>query len=315
MTETMAAWTPMVEVRATYPGLRPVSDISPGPVDFLARVRAAGEKWAGDNEGELLSVLLQAAGDSPGLADLVRDSGAILEEFLAGFLRHAEGIGANTPRDVAADLIADRPVPRDVLDDLAARYLVVVVRSCAIGPDEVVPAEITGPDVLSTRREDDLVLLVPDVDAGRASRVTERLTQWLNGDGWLAIAQRDRSELADGFREATNVMRLVVAGRRASGAYGISDVLVEYAVIGHEEVVEKLVDVIKPLRAHTVLWETLIALIDVDYNRNQAAKNLGIHRSTLDYRLQRIATVTGCDPTSGRGVHLLTTALIADAVR
>ncbi len=97
--------------------------------------------------------------------------------------------------------------------------------------------------------------------------------------------------------------------------YSISDVLVEYAVIRHEEVTENLVAVIKPLRAHAVLWETLTALIDADYNRNKAAKNLFIHRSTLDYRLQRIASVTGCDPTSGRGVQLLTAALIADTVR
>lgn len=313
MTETVAAWKPLVDVRAAYSGLRPVSDISPRPVDFLARVRAAGERWTSDNEGELVDVLLQAAGDNPGLADLVRDSGAILEEFLAGFLRQAEEAGAVAPRDVAAELIADRPVPQDVLDSLAARYLVVLVRNRVIGRDEAVPIELTGPGVLNTRHEGDLVLLVPDVDADRTARVTERLTQWLNGDGWVTIARRDRSGLADGFREAGNVMRLVVAGRRASGAYGISDVLVEYAVIRHEEIVEKLVAVVKPLRAHSVLWETLTALIDVDYNRNQAAKNLAIHRSTLDYRLQRIATVTGCDPTSGRGIQLLTTALIADA--
>jgi sugar diacid utilization regulator len=169
--------------------------------------------------------------------------------------------------------------------------------------------------VLSTRHEGDLVLLVPDVDADRTTGVVECLKQWLNGRGWLAVAKRGRSQLADGFREAGDVMRLVVAGRRPSGSYGMSDVLVEYAVIRDEKVAANLAAMIKPLRSHAVLWETLTALVDADHNRNKAAKNLFIHRSTLDYRLQRIASITGCDPTSGRGLQLLITALIADSVR
>lgn len=315
MTETVVEWESSVDVRAPFSGLRPVSDTSPDPIDFLARVRAVGEKWAGDGHGELVDVLLQAAGDNPELANLVRSSGSILEEFLAGFRRNAAGTAASTPRDLAADLIAGRSVPQAVLDSLASRYLVVVARGSATGRGKAVPAEIAGPGVLSTRHDGDLVLLVPDIDDNRTTRITGHLTHWLSGSGWLAVAKRGRGRLADGFREANDVMRLVAAGRRPSGMYSISDVLVEYAVIRHEEVTENLVAVIEPLRAHSVLWETLTALIDADYNRNKAAKNLFIHRSTLDYRLQRIASVTGCDPTSGRGVQLLTAALIADAVR
>jgi hypothetical protein len=316
MTETAVEWESSVDVSAPFSGLRPVSDSSPEPADFLARVRAVGEKWTGDRHGELVDVLLQAAGDNPELAKLVRSSGSILEEFLEGFRRNAgTAATASVPRDLAADLIADRSVPRSLLDSLAARYLVVVVRSGGTARGKAVSAELAGPGVLSTRHEGDLVLLVPDIDGARTKRITAHLTQWLNGSGWLAVAKRGRAELADGFREASDVLRLVAAGRRPSGMYSINDVLVEYAVIRHEEVAENLAAVIKPLRAHAVLWETLTALIDADYNRNRAAKNLFIHRSTLDYRLQRIAGVTGCDPTSGRGVQLLTTALIADSVR
>jgi hypothetical protein len=316
MTETVVEWESSVDVRTPFSGLRPVSDSSSEPADFLAKVRAVGEKWAGDRHGELVDVLLQAAGDNPELANLVRSSGSILEEFLEGFRRNAATpASTGAPRDLAADLIAGRSVPQAVLDSLAARYLVVVARSGGNGRGKAVTAEVAGPGVLSTRHDGDLVLLIPDIDAGRTTRITGQLTQWLNGSGWLAVAKRGRSGLADGFREASDVLRLVAAGRRPSGMYSINDVLVEYAVIRHEEVTENLVAVIKPLRAHAVLWETLTALIDADYNRNKAAKNLFIHRSTLDYRLQRIASVTGCDPTSGRGVQLLTAALIADSVR
>ena len=228
MTETVVEWEPSVDVRAPFSGLRPVSDSSSEPVDFLARVRAVGEKWAEDRRGELVDVLLQAAGDNTELANLVRSSGSILEEFLEGFRRNA---GARTiasvPKDLAADLTAGRSVPQAVLDSLAARYLVVVARGSANGRGKAVPAEVAGPGVLSTRHEGDLVLLIPDIDAGRTTRITGHLTQWLNGGGWLAVAKRGRAQLADGFREANDVLRLVAAGRRPAGMYSISDVLVE----------------------------------------------------------------------------------------
>jgi hypothetical protein len=313
VTEIAVEWESTMGVITRYPGLRPVSGSSPSPADFLGRVRAVGEEWAGDRQGDLVDALLRAAGDNPELADLVRSSGSIIEELLEGVRRGTTGAGV--PRDLAADLITGREVAQDVLDSLAAKYLIAVVRTSSTRRSQAVPPEVAGPGMLSTHHEGDLVLLVPDIDAHRTARITEHLTQWLNGSGWIALARRSRGRLADGFREAVDVMRLIAAGRRPSGAFSIADVPVEYAVIKHAEVSENLAAVIKPLRAHAVLWETLTALIDADYNRNKAAKNLFIHRSTLDYRLQRIASVTGYDPTSGRDLQLLTAAMIADSVR
>ncbi|MET8765157.1 helix-turn-helix domain-containing protein [Lentzea sp. NPDC004782] len=289
-----------------------MDDVTPsGPEEFLAKVREAGEKWTGERQDDLVDVLLRAAGDDPELAELVRGSGSIIEEFLEGFARKS----VTRPRNLAADLIAGHEVPRPVLYGLAPRYLIVIAGGPVARRAATLRAKIAGPGVLSTRHDGDLVLLVPDVDDERTSRTTEHLGGCLNDNGWLAVAKRSRAELADGFREASEVMRLVTAGRRPSGVYRLSDVLVEYAVMRHEKIAKNLADMIRPLRAHAMLWETLTALIDADYNRNRAAGNLFIHRSTLDYRLQRIASITGCDPTSGRGVQLLTAALIADSLR
>ncbi|TWP46980.1 PucR family transcriptional regulator [Lentzea tibetensis] len=299
MTETVAKWDDTVGRGRT--NLRPVAGIHVRLEEFRAAVRAAGEHWTGGAPGELVDALARAAGDDPELVELVRSGGALLADFLDGLRQQA------APRDLAADLIAGRPVPPEVFDRLAARYLVVVVRS----PDaDGRPALHEA--VLTTRHDGDLVLLVPAEDA---DRVTGRLTQSLGGQGLLATATRPREDIADGFREATDVLRLVTAGRRPSGAYALSDVLVEYAVTSHKEVTDSLVAVIEPLRAHALLWDALTALIDADFSRNRAAKNLFIHRSTLDYRLQRIAHITGCDPTSGRGMQVLTAAYVADAVR
>lgn len=281
--------------------------------DFRAKVRAAGERWTGNRPGELADVLAEAAAGDPEFSELVRTSGSLLEDFLDGLRRQA-GVAPVVPCDIAGELIDGGDVPPGIFAGLASRYLIAVVRFQDADQDRPALYEAAGPGALKTRREADLVLLVPDLDADRTARITKQLAQCLGGEGWLALAERPKSEIADGYAEAADVMRLVVAGRRGGGVYSISDVLVEYAVTRHEKITDNLVSVIRPLRAHAVLWKTLTVLIDEDYNRNKAARTLFVHRSTLDYRLQRIATITGCDPTSGRGAQLLTAAMVADAV-
>src|SRR5689334_11590344 len=111
MAETAVELKSSVDVRPVHPGLRPVGDDTPsGPEDFLAKVREAGERWAGDRQDDLVDVLLQAAGDDPELAELVRGSGSIIEEFLEGFARKY----VIRPRNLAADLIAGHEVPQPV---------------------------------------------------------------------------------------------------------------------------------------------------------------------------------------------------------
>ncbi|MEO6090026.1 MAG: helix-turn-helix domain-containing protein [Umezawaea sp.] len=93
----------------------------------------------------------------------------------------------------------------------------------------------------------------------------------------------------------SRALRLVLAGRRPAGVYTIAEVLVEHAVTTNDRITAQLVEIIRPLRDHPVLWQTLVALLDADFSRNQATRNLFVHRSTLDYRLRRIAKVTGYD--------------------
>jgi DNA-binding PucR family transcriptional regulator len=76
-------------------------------------------------------------------------------------------------------------------------------------------------------------------------------------------------------------------------------------------VADLLVTKIEPITRNGVLLETLRALLTADGNRSKAAAKLIIHRSTLDYRLQRIEQLTGYDPTSVRQLHVLSTALTA----
>ncbi|WP_083752191.1 PucR family transcriptional regulator [Saccharothrix sp. ALI-22-I] len=316
MIESAARWESPDDF-ARRRGLHPVNTDHLRIAEFRAKVRAAGEGWVGGGRpGELVELLAKAAAGDPELARLVRVGGQLVEDFLDGF-RHNEAVRQDSvgvpPRDLVGDLIDGRPIAQDVLDGMAANYLVTVVRA----PDQgaVALRDAAGPDALVTTREGVLVLLAPDIGDEHTERAVGQLSRWLAGSGWIATARRARAEIAAGFAEASEVLRLVVAGRRPSGVYSLADVLVEYAVTQHEEVAANLASVIKPLRSHPVLWETLTALIDADYNRNKAAKSLFIHRSTLDYRLQRVQQITGFDPTSGRGAQVLIAAMIVDATR
>lgn len=273
--------------------------------EFVAKVRAAGEQWSG-GRADLAESLYEAAADDPELVRFARAGGQLLEIFLDGLSRNG---AVSSPRDLAAELIEGRQLSREVLDRLAPAYTVVLARSLAEGQSEQLSLELTNRGVLVTRRSGALVLLVPGAEA----ELLEELVGQLAGKAWVAMAERAVTDVGDGYSEARDILRLVLAGRRSAGVYTVADVLLEFAVIGNGRIATRLAEIVRPLRGHTVLWQTLVALSDADFNRNQAAKDLFIHRSTLDYRLRRIAKMTGYDPCGGRGAQMLGAALIADA--
>jgi sugar diacid utilization regulator len=77
---------------------------------------------------------------------------------------------------------------------------------------------------------------------------------------------------------------------------------------------ERLLARLAAVRARRQLWTTLRALYDCDLDRGRTARWLGIHRSTLDYRLNCVQRLIGISPTSVRGIVLLSTGLAADSL-
>ena len=269
--------------------------------EFRAKVRAAGEQWAGNRPAELTELLCAAAADDPELLRLARAGAQVLEDFLDGCCCDTVPPPSG---DLAADLIDGRAIPRHVLDRLAPGYVVLISEQ-----RDARVHECHG--VLRTSRSGLLVLLVPERETELLGEVTAQL---LSGTKWVATARRPVADLAEAYAEATEVLRLVSAGCRPAGAYAVADVLVEQAIAANTAVAAQLAEVIRPVRQNEVLWNTLVALVHADFNRNQAARDLFVHRSTMDYRLQRIAKITGWDPAGGQGVQLLRAALFADAV-
>ncbi|MGW4214455.1 PucR family transcriptional regulator [Lentzea sp. NPDC004789] len=302
MANPATRWEEQVDART----LRVAGEQERRIAEFRAKVREAGERWAGARPAGLAELLREAAADDPELARLARASGQLLEDFMEGLSRTV----AAPSGDLAADLIDGRHVPSDVLERLSPTYVVTAARSAADRPAEV-GRDFEGHGVMFTRKAGGLVLLVPGGDSALLDRITARLA---DGASWVATARGKVTELAGAYAEVSDVLHLVVAGCRPFGVYGMTDVLVEHAITRNDSVAARLAEVVRPLRENQALWETLVALVRTDFNRNQAARDLFIHRSTMDYRLQRITKMTGCDPVSSRGSQLLSAALIADAV-
>ncbi|SES37093.1 PucR family transcriptional regulator [Lentzea albida] len=126
----------------------------------------------------------------------------------------------------------------------------------------------------------------------------------------VGLAGPVRSEdLPDVVRQVAGFASLGSAGGLAGVVTGL-DVVVEASVATDAEVSARVAVVMARLRAAGAhLVEALEALYDHDLSRTRAAQALGVHRSTLEYRLQRVRRLTGVCPTSTRGVLLFSTAL------
>jgi PucR C-terminal helix-turn-helix domain len=247
------------------------------------------------------------------LAELLVAGSQVEWEFMRGYRRGMAqpSSSAGARRELALSLLAGEPKPSDGLGPVADTYAVVALYSAAVIAVEEVEArarQCGGAATCSALYQCGGPMLLPARNTDHTQAVAAELRESLGGECWLAATWRPRLEISQGWGEARQVLTLAVAGQ-PPGVYGVDQVLTEYAVAQNPAVSARLAEVIEPLTAHPTLMDTLTALIDADGNRSLAATKLIIHRSTLDYRLQRITRFTRHNPTTTRGLHTLRTAL------
>ncbi|MEV6241576.1 helix-turn-helix domain-containing protein [Lentzea sp. NPDC051838] len=105
---------------------------------------------------------------------------------------------------------------------------------------------------------------------------------------------------------------LLVALRSGPGLYRLADVLLEYQLSRPSAALEPLAAIVAPLT------EELAGTLEVYLRRGSrrpAATELHVHPNTVDYRLRRVAELTGLDPTRIEHVTLLSAALAAQRAR
>lgn len=287
----------------------------------LARLRELGIGWGRRKRPLALLVLAvrhltestvaamiigAAGGDVPQLVEAVRRTEvAVVRELVSGFEQAATG------EDVtAANLLWGGCVPPE------PDYAVIALR-CAgdLGPriDDVLTARerVGAVHLLS---DGGGFLLAPAHDEKDALRLCEELREDLPDPMWLAVAWRPNTEIEDAGVQASIVLGLVTNLTEPPGVYDIEDVVVEYALMRDTEALVTLLALIAPVVHQEPLRTTIEALVATAGNRSKAASTLNIHRSTLDYRLNRVGQLTGCLPTTARGLQTLATALALHGV-
>ena len=306
---------------ALWPSVAPLGERS---VDL----RQVGAAWAAarhplDPLLNLLSAvtekMLELAGPSRE-AVVTETGGQIIRDILTGFQQAYQWAPTEmvAPHDrslLAAALLWDLEVAPAHRSLLAESYAVMAFQHLKEAGEELdmetlVARFLAGaPDALPFLAESLSYVLVPCPDSHQAAERAKNFRQALPEGTSLAVAWRRREEVPSGRHEARDIVGIVAASERPPGVYQLNDVLVEYAVLQEPSVANRLAKVLMPMADQPVLFTTLKSLIAADGNRSKAAMDLGIHRSTLDYRLQRIEQAAGTDPTSAGGLQLLSLAV------
>ncbi|MCK2244814.1 MULTISPECIES: helix-turn-helix domain-containing protein [unclassified Crossiella] len=175
--------------------------------------------------------------------------------------------------------------------------------------------------VLSTLTAEGGTALLPG--PAPVAELTERDWAWLD----RVVAGLSRAAGAEitvgavaaepaGVAEAATVAGevLAVARRfgRPPGVHRLRDVLLEYQLSRPSPALDQLAGVLEPLSGNEELVQTLEVFLRAG-GRRAAASELHVHPNTVDYRLRRIAELTGLDATSTKDVGLLKAALAARA--
>lgn len=116
--------------------------------------------------------------------------------------------------------------------------------------------------------------------------------------------------VAEAAASARRVLDVVQTFGRPPGVYRLDDVLLEYQLSRPSEARDRLAALLDPLAGKEDLVQTLTAYLRLGDRRSTAAQ-LHVHPNTVDYRLRRVQTLTGLDPTSTADVNLIGAALVA----
>ncbi|MFI6576816.1 PucR family transcriptional regulator [Nocardiopsis sp. NPDC050513] len=159
-------------------------------------------------------------------------------------------------------------------------------------------------------------VVLPTASEDQAARGATAVRTALGGRSvWIGVGWSPQADVRHGRRMAHDVLALVCGLRLPPGVYRLGDIPMEYASAQIPAVREMMSTVAARVIGEPHLHGTLEALVDARGNRSRAAKALFIHRSTIDYRLERIRTLTGHDPTQPQGLQFLRTAMALQRLR
>ncbi|MFF0494575.1 PucR family transcriptional regulator [Nocardia sp. NPDC004068] len=124
------------------------------------------------------------------------------------------------------------------------------------------------------------------------------------------VVDADTDDIPDAAQQAHRLLEVVRRAKSRPGLYRFDDLALEFQLTLPGPGREHLSRLLDPLDDHPELLATLHHHIDNNLNRQRTARILHLHPNSVDNRLKRIATLTGCDPTHTTGLWYLRAALV-----
>jgi hypothetical protein len=225
-------------------------------------------------------------------------------------------------RDARHALVTALLAGDPVADRVADRYAVVVL-DLGRCPEEGTDAAIAARRAL--RRVQDELRAAPhllDVHGGvvllPADQPVPVLVDRLGAAAGVAVtaayAVADTADLPRAHRQTRDVLDIVLRLARPPGAYRLEDVLLEYQLGQVTPATTALAALLDPLADNPDLLPTLELYLAEDLNRRRTAARLHLHPNTVDYRLRRVAALTGLDPARPADLQHIGAALAARRV-
>ena len=143
------------------------------------------------------------------------------------------------------------------------------------------------------------------------SELVAALGQAADADMWAAADVATVDGIADAAIESEQVLDLVKMLGKPPGTYRLADVPLEYQLTRPGPARTALAATLAPLAEHPELLATLRTYVAVGGNRRRTALDHHVHPNTIDYRIRRVASLTGIDPTDSAGAFQISAALLA----
>ena len=180
--------------------------------------------------------------------------------------------------------------------------------------------EMAGETVLSTLSGDGGTVLFPvgraPLRAAELRALLGELTELTGGQVLAAAAWPESLRvIPQAVEQAHDLLRLATALSLPPGLYLLDDLLLELPLLRSPEVCARLAALLAPAETVPELLPTLQAWLRHDRNRRETAEALYVHANTLDRRLERLASLTGLDLGTARGLATVQAALAARALQ
>ncbi|MFC4126817.1 PucR family transcriptional regulator [Nocardia rhizosphaerae] len=178
-------------------------------------------------------------------------------------------------------------------------------------------ADRCGGKVLSLLSVDGGTLLLPAADYGDAEldELIANLAEAAQAPVRAVATVAARTEVPRAAEQVHELLDIVHVIGADTKVYRPHELALEYQLTRPGPARDALAAVVDSLEANPELLHTLEVHMSTNLQRSRTARELFVHTNTVDYRLKRIAQITGFDPGDLTGLCYLRAALLIRAYR